>query len=98
MKCLALALASKVKSLASKVKSLALVLVSKPASPQKYPVLGSRTALFFDLLKMCHGNDQFSFVLKNAKELAKIFLKAFIHGEHLEFPKIFRNFGVKIFF
>ena len=42
------------KSLASKVKSLTLA--SKPASPQKCPMLGPRTALFFDLLKT--GQDQ----------------------------------------
>ena len=34
-------------ALALKLKSLA----SKPISPQKYPVLGSRTALFFAWLK-----------------------------------------------
>ena len=34
-------------------------LASKPASPRKCPVLGSRTALFFELLKMGQGNDQF---------------------------------------
>ena len=30
-------------------------LASKPASPRKCPVLGSRTALFFDLMKMDQG-------------------------------------------
>ena len=40
-------------ALASKAKSLVLAL--KPASSQKYPVLGSRTALCFDLLKMGQG-------------------------------------------
>ena len=38
------------------MKSLALA--SKPASPQKCPVLGTRTTLFFDLLKMGQGHDQ----------------------------------------
>ena len=60
---------SKFLALVSKVKSLA----SKPPSPQKCLVLGSRTALFFDLLKMRQGHDQFCFVLKNARVLAKIF-------------------------
>ena len=36
-------------ALASKLKSLALA--SKPTSPRKCPVLGSRTAVFFDWLK-----------------------------------------------
>ena len=46
------------------LKSLALAstvrfsaLASKPTSPQKCPVLGSRTAQFFDLLKMDHCHD-----------------------------------------
>ena len=39
------------KSLASKVKSLALALVSKPQVLENWPVLGSRTALFFEQLK-----------------------------------------------
>ena len=33
------------------LKSLSLALASKPASPLKCPVFGSRTALFFDWLK-----------------------------------------------
>ena len=37
------------KSLASKVKSLAW----KPQVLENWPVLGSRTALFFELLKFC---------------------------------------------
>ena len=41
------------KSLALKVKSLALA--SNPASPRKCSVLGSRTELFFDFLKMGQG-------------------------------------------
>ena len=36
-------------TLASKLKSLALA--SKATSPQKFPVLRSRTALFYDWLK-----------------------------------------------
>ena len=46
-----LALASQVKSLASQVKSLALA--SKPQVLENCPVLGSRTALFFEPLKFC---------------------------------------------
>ena len=44
LKSLALALASKVKSLA---------LASKPQVLENWPVLGSRTALFFEQLKFC---------------------------------------------
>ena len=38
-------------ALALKVKSLALA--SKPQVLENYPVLGSRTALFFESLKFC---------------------------------------------
>ena len=38
-------------ALASKVKSLALA--SRPHVLENWPVLGSRTALFFELLKFC---------------------------------------------
>ena len=38
-------------ALASKVKSLAFSL--KPQVLENWPVLGSRTALFFELLKFC---------------------------------------------
>ena len=78
------------KSLASKVKSLPLA--SKPASPRKCPVLGSRTALFFDLLKMGQGHEQFCFVVKKARELAKKFLKTFFSWRTLEFSGKFTNF------
>ena len=40
-------------ALASKVKSLALALASKPQVLENWPVLGSRTALFFEQLKFC---------------------------------------------
>ena len=40
-------------ALASKVKSLALA--SKPQVLENCPVLGSRTALFFELLKVCRA-------------------------------------------
>ena len=39
------------KSLALKVKSLALA--SRPQVLENWPVLGSRTAVFFELLKFC---------------------------------------------
>ena len=77
LKSLALALASKVKSLAlalaSKVKSLALA--SKPQVLENCPVLGSRTALFFEQLK---------FRWKTPETLQKIceHLFCFPHLEH----------------
>ena len=50
LKSLALALASKVKSLA---------LASRPEVLKNWPVLGSRTALFFELLKFCGAVEKF---------------------------------------
>ena len=49
LKSLTLALASKVKSLAS-----------RPQVLENWPVLGSRTALFFELLKFCGALENFS--------------------------------------
>ena len=58
--------------LASKLKPLAL----KPASPRKCPILGSRTALVFDLLKMGQ-NHEFFFRLEHARDLAENVWKPF---------------------
>ena len=44
-------------ALASKVKSLALA--SRPQVLENWPVLGSRTALFFELLKFCEALENF---------------------------------------
>ena len=44
-------------ALASKVKSLALA--SRPQVVENWPVLGSRTALFFELLKFCEALEKF---------------------------------------
>ena len=49
------------------LKSFAL----NPASPRKCPVLGLRTVLFYDMLKMSQGHKQCCFVLEHARELAK---------------------------
>ena len=57
-------------ALALKVKSLALA--SKPQVLENGPVLGSRTALFFELLKFCKGPE-------------KIFWKTFFSGDRLFF-------------
>ena len=79
------------------MKSLALA--SKPANPRKCLVLGSRTAVFFDSMKMGQGHDQFCFVSKNAKELAKKILKAFIFFRRTpEFLENLRIFEAKTYF
>ena len=44
------------------LKSLALALASRPQVLENWPVLGSRTALFFELLKFCVALEKF---LKN---------------------------------
>ena len=44
-------------ALASKVKSLALA--SRPQVLENWPVLSSRTALFFELLKFCEALEKF---------------------------------------
>ena len=68
LKSLALALASKVKSLA---------LASRPQVLENWPVLGSRTALFFELLKLSEALEKF-FGKRFFVEIAwKIFGKTF---------------------
>ena len=68
LKSLALALASKVKSLA---------LASRPRVLENWPVLGSRTALFFELLNFCGALEKF-FRKRFFVEIAwKIFVKTF---------------------
>ena len=57
------------------LKSLALV--SKPGSPQKCPVLGLRTSLFFDWLKMGQGHDHFCFSSLCTPETRGNFMKTF---------------------
>ena len=71
------------KSLASKVKSLPLA--SRPQVLENWPVLGSRTAVFFELLKFCEALEKF-FGKRFFVEIAcKIFGKTFFFcfGEHL---------------
>ena len=46
-------------ALASKVKSLALASASRPQVLENWPVLGLRTALFFELLKFCGAVEKF---------------------------------------
>ena len=62
-------------ALASKVKSLALA--SRPQVLENWPVLGSRTALFFELLKFCGALEKL-FRKRFFVEIAwKIFVKTF---------------------
>ena len=79
------------KSLASKVKSLALD--SRPPVLENWPVLGSRTAVFFELLKFCGAVEKF--VGKRFfEEIAwKIFVKTFF-----SFLEIAWKIFVKTFF
>ena len=64
-------------ALASKVKSLALALASRPQVLENWPVLGSRTALLFELLKFCGALEKF-FGKRIFVEIArKIFVKTF---------------------
>ena len=68
-------------ALASKVKSLALAL--KPQVLENCPILGSRTAVFFELFKFCGALEKF-FGKRFFVEIAwKIFVKTFFFGEHL---------------
>ena len=69
-------------ALASKVKSLALA--SRPQVLENWPVLGSRTALFFELLKFCDFVKHLKNFLENVF-LLKTFVKTFffLFGEHL---------------
>ena len=89
-------------ALASKVKSLALA--SRPQVLENWPVLGSRTALFFGKLKFCGAVEKF-FGKRFFVEIAwKIFVKTFFFwrspekflwrpfffffGEHLRFVSL----------
>ena len=75
-------------ALASKVKSLALALASRPQVLENWPVLGSRTALFFGMLKFCGALEKIFLV-----EIAgKIFEKTFLFGDRL------KNFCEDLFF
>ena len=68
------------KSLASKVESLALA--SKSQVLENCPVLGSRTALFFEWLKVCRSAEK-NFLDRFFGDQQKKFLKTFFFGEHL---------------
>ena len=82
--------------MALKVKFLA----SKPARPRKCPVLGSRIALFFDLLKMGEGHEQCHFILEpeHARGCAKQNFEDFFSGERLTIVEILRTSEQKTLF
>ena len=70
------------------LKSLALA--SRPQVLKNWPVLGSRTALFFGMLKFCGAVEKF-FGKRFLVEIAwKIFVKTFFFffGEHLRFVSL----------
>ena len=70
------------KYLASKVKSLALA--SRPQVLENWHVLGSRTAVFFELLKFRGALEKF-FGKRFFVEIArKIFVKTFFFGDRLK--------------
>ena len=69
-----------------------LALASRPQVLENWPVLGSRTAVFFDLLKFCGALEKF-FGKRFFVEIAwKIFVKTFFFGDRL------KNFCEDLFF
>ena len=82
-------------ALASKVKSLAL----RSQVLENWPVLGSRTAVFFELLKFCETLEKF-FGKRFFVEIAwKIFVKTFFFGEHLRlcpWPRAFLSLASRV--
>ena len=87
------------KSLALAWKVNFLVLASKPASPRKCHVLGSRTALFFDLLKMGQGHDHFCFLSRSTPETSRNIYEDLFSLENARiFAENLRFFCAKTFF
>ena len=85
-------------ALASKVKSLALA--SRPQVLENWPVLGSRTALFFGMLKFCGALEKL-FEKRFLVEIAgKIFVKTFFFGDRLKSfcEDLFFFFGAHLHF
>ena len=69
------------KSLAPKVKSLALA--SRPQVLKNWPVIGSRTALFFELLKVCRALEKYFGKVFLWRSLENFCEDLFFFGEHL---------------
>ena len=79
-------------ALASKVKSLALA--SRPQVLENWPVLGSRTALFFELLKFCVSLEKL-FGKRFFVEIArKMFVKTFF-GSALALVSLVLGLGLE---
>ena len=68
-------------ALASKVKSLALA--SRPQVLENWPVLDSRTALFFELLKFCGALEKFFGKRVFFEDRLKNFCEDLFFAEHL---------------
>ena len=85
-------------ALASKVKSLALALASRPQVLENWPVLGSRTALFFGKLKFCGAVEKF-FGKRFFVEIAwKIFVKTFFFFFEIAWKIFVKTFFFFFFF
>ena len=80
------------KSLALKVKSLALA--SRPQVLENWPVLGSRTALFFGKLKFCGAVEKFF----GKRFFVEIALKNFCEDLFFFFGDRLKNFCEDLFF
>ena len=74
-------------ALASKVKSLALA--SKPLVLENYPVLSSRTALIFELLKFCRSSKNFFWRPFFVDRLKKFFSEFFWRSPEKKFLRPF---------
>ena len=80
-------------ALASKVKSLALA--SRAQVLKNWPVLGSRTALFFELLKFCGALEKF-FGKRFFVEIArKIFVKTYFFWRALALVSLVLGLGLE---
>ena len=73
------------------MKSLALALASRPQVLENWPVLGSRTALFFELLKFCEALENF-FGKRFFVEIENFCEDLFFFGDRL------KNFCEDLFF
>ena len=66
------------------LKAQVLALASKPASAPKCTILGSRTAQFFDSLKMGQGQYHFYSSCWSIPETLPKFMKTFFFGDHFK--------------
>ena len=71
------------------------VLALKPASPRKCPVFVSRTALFFDLLKICQGHEHCWSTPENLRIFER---RSFFLWRSPEFCENLRLFSRDLFF